>query len=74
MLLKAVRKEILENLDLNSWQTGEALRTLGFSTHKVGGKQYVFTGGREKLVSVALGLGITDAWFDDGSAGQESGP
>ena len=33
-----------------------------------GGNQYVYTGGREKLVTVGRELGIKDEWFEDENA------
>lgn len=49
---------------LNSWQVGDLLRGMGFKTKKTGGKQYVLTGGEDKLVEVGKALGIQDEWLE----------
>ncbi len=51
------------NSSLNNWQVGETLRDLGFETRKAGGTQYVYVGGKQKLIKVARELGIEDDWL-----------
>lgn len=56
---------------LNSHQVGVILRGVGFETGTQGGKQYVFTGGADKLREVGRELEIQDEWLEQ--AGHESG-
>ena len=68
VLISDVVKEVPDELDLNAWQVGLTLRDLKFSTKTKGGKQYVYTGGRENLIAIGRELGIEDEWFDETEA------
>lgn len=59
-----ITQVVRESQELDSWQTGQLVRDMGFETKTAGGKQYVFIGGKEKLVAVANDLGIEDEWLD----------
>lgn len=53
---------------LNPWQVGGMLREMGFEVKKSGGKQYVYTGGANKLREVGRQLGIQDEWLEEAEA------
>ena len=61
-------KDIVDGLcsaeRMNSWQVGQLIRGMGLKTKPVGGKQWVYTGGQEKLVEVGKALGVQDEWLE----------
>lgn len=62
VLLSTVVRNVAP-LKLNSWQVGQILRDLGFETKKVGGRQYVYTGGTESLTAIGRKLDLDDEWL-----------
>ena len=74
MLLADIRAKAQElGLNLGPQQNGLIVRELGFETKKVGGQQYVYTGGAKKLAEVGRSLGVQDEWIEQEftTAGQE---
>jgi len=63
-----LRKKLAEDgLPLNSTQVGAIVRELDFEVRKVGGPQYIYTGGMDKMRRVGKSLDLDDDWL-----GQES--
>jgi hypothetical protein len=64
--MKAIRHELGDNeLRLTSIQIGAIVRNFGLEIKKVGGTQYVYIEGKEKLEAIHRELGLQDEWFDN---------
>ena len=64
--MKAIRHELGDNeLRLTSIQIGDIVRNFGLEIKKVGGTQYVYIEGKEKLEAIHRELGLQDEWFDN---------
>lgn len=62
---RVLLNDVVKSLDgrdqnLNSWQVGSLLRDMGFATTTVGGKQYVYVGGADRLRTIGHQLGVQD--------------
>ena len=78
VLERVLIKEIVDGLcsaeRMNSWQVGQLLRDMGFVTKTVGGNQYVYTGGKEKLMEVGKALAVEDEWLEGDEEAVVEGP
>lgn len=70
--LADINQVVREDQGLDSWQTGQLVRDMGFKTKTAGGKQYVYIGGKEKLMAVASDLGIKDELLDGDVVAEEA--
>lgn len=70
VLIHDVVDAVSEVLNLDSWQVGLTLRDLGFETKTTGGKQYVYVGGKDKLVAIGRKLEVDDGWLDEAESAE----